>query len=223
VLWTLYDGEVQDADRLVGEVWDQIVAQGLADRTLLVITADHGDEFGDHGGYGHGLTVYQELVNVPLIFVGPQVAQPGRSVELPVPMLDLLPTLVDVAGAPMPDLVHGESLVPVLAGGEPAERTFYTQNRANRTLNEQDALFQGYTKLIYTPLLDRTELYDLSADPGEQHDLAAAEPERASTLRKELRTWQKAILKAWQEIPKSGVAAEEVDEATKDALKKIGY
>ncbi len=49
LLWALYDGEVQDVDRLVGQVWDQIVAQGLADRTLLVITADHGDEFADHG------------------------------------------------------------------------------------------------------------------------------------------------------------------------------
>jgi len=190
---------------------------------LLVITADHGDEFGDHGGYGHGLTVYQELVHVPLILVGPQVTQPGRRVGMPVPMLDLLPTLVDAAGAPMPDLVHGESLVPVLAGGEPAERTFYTQNRANRTANEQDALFKGFTKLIYTPLLDQTELYDLRTDPGEQHDLAAAEPERAATLRKELRIWERAVLQAWQEIPKAGVGAEEVDEATKDALKKIGY
>jgi arylsulfatase A-like enzyme len=222
-LRALYDGEVQDVDRLVGEVWDQIVAQGLADRTLLVITADHGDEFDDHGDYGHGQSVYQELVRVPLVFVGPQVAGPGRSVDTPVPMLDLLPTLVDVAGAPMPELVHGESLLPVLAGGEPVERAFYSQNRVNRTNYQQDTLIQGYTKLIYTPLRDRTELYDLRADPGEQHDLAAADPERAAAMRQELRAWEVSALETWASLPKSGLASEEVDQATADALRKIGY
>jgi arylsulfatase A-like enzyme len=223
LLWALYDGEVQDADRLVGQVWDQIVAQGLADRTLLVIIADHGDEFADHGDYGHGQSVYQELVHVPLIFVGPQVAQPGRTIDTPVPMLDLLPTLVDVAGAPLPDLVRGQSLLPVLAGGEPPERVFYSQNRANRTLYEQDALYQGRTKLIYAARSDRAELYDLRADPTEQHDLSTADPQRAAALRKELRAWQVAAINTWSTLPTSGLPSEEIDQAIQDALRRIGY
>jgi len=89
-LWALYDGEVRDADRLVGEIWDEIEAQGLADRTLLVIIADHGDEFLDHGDYGHGHSTYQELIRVPLIFVGAGVARPGTVIDDAVPMLDLL-------------------------------------------------------------------------------------------------------------------------------------
>ena len=222
-LWALYDGEVQDVDRLVGEVWDQIVAQGLADRTLLVITADHGDEFDDHGDYEHGQSLYQEVVRVPLIFVGPQVAGPGRSVDMPVPMLDLLPTLVDAAGAPLPELVHGESLLPVLAGGEPAEREFYSQNRVNRTQYAEDALFQGYTKLIYTFVRDQIELYDLRTDPGEQHNLAAADSERAAALRQKLRAWEVSVVKTWASLPKSGAVSEEVDQATQNALKNIGY
>jgi arylsulfatase A-like enzyme len=223
LLLALYDGEVQEVDRLVGQVWDQIVAQGLADRTLLVIIADHGEEFADHGLHGHGQSVYQELVHVPLIFVGPQVAQPGRTVDTPVPMLDLLPTLVGVAGAPLPDLVHGQSLLPVLAGGESPVRLFYTQNRANRTLWEQDAMYQGYAKLIYTPQRDRVELYDLRADPGEQHDLAATEPDRAAVLRDELRPWEVEVLKTWASMPRAGVTAEKIDRAMEDALKRIGY
>jgi arylsulfatase A-like enzyme len=151
------------------------------------------------------------------------VTDPGRSVDMPVPMLDLLPTLVDAAGAPMPELVHGESLLPVLAGGEPVEREFYSQNRVNRTNYQQDALFQGYTKLIYTPLRDRTELYDFHTDPGEQHDLAATDPERAAVMRRQLRAWEVSVVETWASLPKSGLASEEVDQATQDALRKIGY
>ncbi len=223
LLWALYDGEVQDADRLVGQVWDQIVAQGLADRTLLVIIADHGEELGDHGDYGHGQSVYQELAHVPLIIVGPQVAQPGRAVDTPVPMLDLLPTLVDVAGAPLPELVRGQSLLPVLAGGEPPARVFYSQGPARRTSYDHDALYQGYSKLVYTVQRDRVELYDLRADPGEKHDLATADPERAAALRNELRAWKAAAVKTWASLPQADVASEDVDQAMEDALDRIGY
>jgi arylsulfatase A-like enzyme len=188
-----------------------------------VITADHGEEFDDHGDFEHGQSLYQELVRVPLIFVGPQVADPGRSVDVPVPLLDLLPTLVDVAGAPMPELVHGQSLLPVLAGGEPVEREFYTQNRVNRTNYWEDALFQGYTKLIYTFVRDKIELYDLRTDPGEQHDLVAAEPERAAALHQTLQAWQAYVIKTWASLPNSNEVPEEVDQAMQDALEKIGY
>jgi len=223
LLRALYDGEIQDVDRLVGQIWDQIVVQGIAGQTLLVITADHGDEFGEHGDYGHGQSVYQELVHVPLIFVGPQVAEPGSSVDIPVPLLDLLPTLVDVAGAPMPELVRGQSLLPVLSGEQPAARRFYSQNRANRTRYEQDALFDGYTKVIYSPLRNRTEMYDLRTDPGELNDRAGSDPQRAAVLRQDLVAWQRTALDTWAGLPKAGVGSEQVDQAMQDALKRIGY
>lgn len=222
-LWALYDGQIHDVDGLVGQIWDEIVAQGLADRTLLVLTADHGDEFADHGNYGHGHSVYHELLNVPLILVGPTVAEPGRVVDGPVPLLDLLPTLVDVAGAPLPELVRGQSLVPVLAGGEVPERTFYSQSPARRTSYDHDALFQGGYKLVYTVQGDRAELYDLQADPLEQHDLAAAEPERTAALRAELRAWAAAALQTWASLPHAGVQSEQVDAAMEEALRRIGY
>ena len=222
-LWALYDGEISDVDRLVGQVWDQIAAQGLADRTLLVITADHGDEFADHGQYGHGHSVYQELVHVPLIFVGPAVAKPGRVVDTPVPMLDLLPTLVDIAGAPRPELVRGSSLLPVLGGADAASTTFYSQSPARRTSYDHDALFQDGYKLVYTPQLDRVELYDLHTDPREQDDLAATLPERAAAMRDKLRAWVSAALKTWAALPQAGAGTEEVDAAMQEALRRIGY
>ena len=222
-LLALYDGEVLDVDRWVGAIWDEIEAQGLADRTLLVITADHGDEFGEHGDYGHGHTVYQELDWVPLIVVGPQVATPGRVIETPVPLLDIMPTLLDVAGAPMPEPIRGQSILPVLQGAEPTLRPIYTESPARRSSYDDKALRLGDYKLVYNVKLDRTELYDLRSDPGEQLDLSAAEPERAAAMRANLRAWTTSALETWASLPQAGRGAEELDEAMEDALRQIGY
>jgi arylsulfatase A-like enzyme len=219
----LYQGEVLDADWWVGTIWDEIEAQGLADRTMLVITSDHGEEFGEHVDYGHGHTVYQELDRVPLIFVGPQVSTPGRSVETPVPMLDLVPTLLDVAGAPSPQLVRGQSLLPVLQGEELPARPIYTESPARRSSYDDKSLRQGDYKLVYDVTLDQVELYNLRDDPDELHDLAAVEPQRAAEMRDDLRSWTASTLKTWASLPHSGKQTEELDAAIQDALRQIGY
>jgi arylsulfatase A-like enzyme len=222
-LRSLYDGEILDVDRWVGGIWEEIEAQGLADRTLLVITADHGDEFAEHGEFGHGHTVYQGLDWVPLIFVGPQVAEPGRRVATPVPLLDIMPTLLDTAGAPLPDLVQGQSLLPVLQGEEPLARSIVSECPARRTSYDDKALREGDYKLVYNVKLDQVELYNLRSDPGEQQNLADAEPERAEAMRDELRTWTTSALQTWISLPQAGDQAGEVDEAMEDALRQIGY
>jgi arylsulfatase A-like enzyme len=222
-LRALYDGEILDVDRWVGGIWDEIEAQGLADRTMLVLTADHGDEFGEHGGYGHGQSVYQELNRVPLIVVGPQVSEPGRVVDTPVPLLDLVPTLLDAAGAPLPDLIHGQSLLPVLRGGDAPETPIYSECPARRTSYDDKSLRQGDYKLIYNVKLDRAELYNLRTDPGEQHDLAAAEPQRTAAMRDDLRAWTAGAVRTWTSLPQAGSQAEDRDAAMEDALHQIGY
>jgi len=222
-LLALYDGEILDVDRWVGGIWDEIEAQGLADRTLLVITADHGDEFGEHGGYGHGQSVYQELNGVPLIIAGSLVSEPGRVVETPVPLLDLMPTLLDVAGAPLPDPIRGQSLLPVLQGGDPPERPIYSECPARRTSYDDKALRLGDYKLIDNLELDQVELYNLRTDPGEQHDLSAVEPQRAAAMRSDLRAWTAGALETWAALPQAGSQAEDRDAAMEDALRQIGY
>jgi arylsulfatase A-like enzyme len=222
-LQALYDGEILDVDRWVGGIWDEIEAQGLADRTLLVITADHGDEFGEHGDYGHGHTVYQDLLWVPLIVVGPQVADPGRVVETPVPLLDIMPTLLDVAGAPFPDPIRGQSLLPALQGGDPAEQPIYSECPARRTSYDDKALRLGDYKLVYDVRRDRAELYDLQTDPGEQTDLAAVEPQRVAAMRDEVRAWTNSALETWASLPQAGAQPGEMDDALDAALHDIGY
>jgi arylsulfatase A-like enzyme len=222
-LLALYDGEIADVDAWVGGIWDEIEADGLADRTLLVLTADHGDEFGEHGDYGHGHTVYQELSWVPLIVVGPQAATPGRMVETPVPLLDIMPTLLDVAQAPAPDLMRGQSLLPVLQGGEPPERAIYSESPASRSAYDDKSVRLGDYKLVYDVRLDRAELYNLRTDPGEKLDLSATEPERTAAMRGELRAWTAAALETWASLPQAGRQAGEMDAAMEEALRQIGY
>jgi arylsulfatase A-like enzyme len=219
----LYDGEVLDADQWVGDIWEQIQALGLDDRTLLVITSDHGEEFANHGEFGHGHSVYQELDWVPLILTGPVVATPGRVVQEPVPMLDLMPTLLDVASAPVPDEVRGQTLLPVLQGGAPTVRPIYSECPARRSLYDDKALRLGDHKLVYNVRLDRAELYDLATDPGEQDDLSAVEPERVAAMRDQLREWTAASLETWASLPQAGGQPGELDEAMQEALRNIGY
>jgi arylsulfatase A-like enzyme len=222
-LQALYDGEILAVDGWVGGIWDEVEAQGLADRTLLVITADHGDEFGEHGEYGHGHTVYQDLVWVPLIFVGSPVAGQGRVVEAPVPLLDIVPTLLDVAGAPQPELIRGQTLLPVLQGQEPAGLPVFSECPARRSSYDDKALRVGPFKLVYNVKLDRAELYDLQADPGEQNDLSAAQPQRTATMRDQVRAWTADSLETWASLPQAGGQTGEIDAALENALRQIGY
>jgi arylsulfatase A-like enzyme len=219
----LYGGEALDVDRWIAGIWAEIEAQGLAGSTLLVITADHGEEFNEHGDYGHGHTVYQELDWVPLIFVGPQVAEPGSVVETPVPMLDLAPTLIDVAGAPSPELARGQSLLPVLQGQGATPRPIYTESPARRSSYDDKALRQGDFKLVYNVKLDQAELYNLREDPGEEHDLSAVEPQRVAAMRDNLRAWTASTMQTWASLPHTRGAAEELDAAIEEALRQIGY
>ncbi len=219
----LYGGEVLDVDHWIAAIWQEIEAQGLDGSTFLVITADHGEEFNEHGGFGHGHTVYQELDWVPLIFVGPQVAEPGSLVERPVPMLDLAPTLIDIAGAPSPDLAHGQSLLPILQGQELPPVAIYTESPARRSSYDHKALRQGDYKLVYNAKLDQAELYNLRNDPGEQHDLSSAEPQRAAAMRDQLRAWTASTMETWASLPHARGEADEMDAAMEEALRQIGY
>ena len=151
------------------------------------------------------------------------VATPGRVVETPVPLLDIMPTLLDVAGAPLPDLLRGQSLLPILQGAEPLDRPIYSESPARRSSYDDKSLRLGDYKLVYNLKLDRAELYNLRTDPGETHDLAGADPARTAAMRDELRAWTSAALETWALLPRAGHQAGELDAAMEEALRQIGY
>lgn len=217
----LYDGEIAWVDEHVGRLLQSLEERGLADDTLVVLTADHGDEFFEHGLKGHTHSLYEELLHVPLVLRGPGVAAAARIPER-VELVDVMPTVLDLVGLPIPDGAQGRSLRPLLEGSELAPRPGFAEtSKARKTA---DKTFKTYASAVY--LADRKlvqyeqhhpdELYDLARDPGEQDDLAPPGAGDAALLE---------AYESWLERVPTGRAAlhEGLDEETLEQLKGLGY
>ncbi len=176
-----YDGEIAFTDRHLGRVLRELERRRSA--TVIVVTSDHGEEFGDHGGHEHGHTLYQELVRVPLIVSAPSLA-PARVVER-VRLVDVFPSLLellDVPRARWPKELVGESFAELARGsGRSSPRPALAELRL-RDETAMDGLVSGRWKLVVSRSTRRVELYDLERDPREQKNLARAEPERLAEL-----------------------------------------
>jgi arylsulfatase A-like enzyme len=190
-----YDREVEFVDHYVGEVVDAVAAAGLADSTMIVLVSDHGEAFFTHSYAGqklgwHGSALYDDQLRVPIVFVAPGLVP--HTIDQPVMLLDVAPTLLTLAGVAVPPAFQGESLVPALANQELPSRAVHAElvPYPNFKVNLQmQVSADGKTKLIRN-LTDRvSELYDLERDPGEQKNLAFDEPARVKPLEAELSTW----------------------------------
>ena len=183
----LYDGEVRVFDDLVGRWVRKLEELHLLDDTLIVILADHGEELLERGHVGHCScnlkgTLYDESIRIPLILRLPGKLPPGRVVSRQVSQIDIMPTLMQLAGLGVPDFVEGSSLLPLIRGEADRfrEEAFAETTPAGwQSLPEDDreiwCVRTGRWKLILnTDTAGRTrrfELYDLQADPGEIRDL----------------------------------------------------
>jgi arylsulfatase len=199
----LYDAEIRYTDDHVAAVRDALRAHGLWDRIVFVLTADHGESLGEHDYYfQHGWFTYQDSVHVPLIVRAPGLPA-GRRIPRSVSLIDVMPTILELAGVPAPRRIDGRSLLPLVrgAGGHrPAfMQTYYGSERV--------ALRVGRFKYVQTrprprnmaapkpgnepiwPASVRHELYDLVADPAEVHDLADRQPKRLFAMARRTRRW----------------------------------
>lgn len=209
----LYDGEVAYLDSQVGRFVDGLGARDLLTDTVLVVTADHGEEFLDHDGFEHGHTLYDELTRVPLLLHYPRELEP-TVVRPRVAHIDVAPTILALAGLePEPQFV-GRSLLEYLVTPDAAPRSVLATG--NMWADPQTSWKSGDDKLILYPD-GRAELFDLSVDPGETHDLAALRPDRVAELQAEVAQIQRAM-----GALKRGEAAE-LDEATRKSLLEFGY
>lgn len=181
-----YDGEVAWSDELVGRLDAALTRLGIRDRTLVVLTSDHGEALGEHGEAVHGFFLYEATLRVPLIIRGPGV-RPGTQISAIVPSVDLFPTVLELAGVHAPRTTRalaGRSLATAVRGGAAAlseEPSFAESLTPNLHYGWSDlrSLRDGRWKFIRAP---RPELYDLARDPGELHNLAGAESARARAL-----------------------------------------
>ena len=173
-LLDLYDAGIRQMDDELLRLLEFLRGSALLDRSLLVITSDHGEEFLERGGVLHGRTQYQEVVRVPLILRGPG-APAGRRVATAVSLVDLMPTLLARLGLQRPEGLDGEDVSRLLDGGPGrlAERVLFGEADHNNVQPDVTrAVRRGPLKLIYDRRTDEHQLFDLAQDPGEAHDLA---------------------------------------------------
>jgi arylsulfatase A-like enzyme len=181
-----YRAVVQIVDQQLARVRRELEAAGEWERTIVIFVADHGEGLGDDPRLpvNHGLVVYQPLVHIPFV-----VRVPGESaaaIDVPVTLLDVTPTVLQLAGAPPAPRSDGLSLAPLLLG-PPAPEVFPAQRPIPLHESEQVGVVRWPWKLLLRPADDLVELYDLEQDPGELQDRAATEPERVRELRAALR------------------------------------
>ncbi len=175
-----YEAIVRYTDAQIGRLVDGLRARGLWGKTLFVLTADHGDEFEDHGHRFHGRTLYEEMTHVPLVVRVP--AAPPRRLEVPIGQMELAPTLLELLGVPIPKRYLGRSRAQEALTGKPASiEPVYTEVFADSNYDgHQVAVRLGDLKLIYRIDANYFELYDLAADPRERVNVYDAHPEAAA-------------------------------------------
>jgi choline-sulfatase len=170
-LEALYDGEISYHDVHFNAILEGLRARGLDGDTLVIVTADHGEEFWDHGSVGHGHNVYEELLHVPFFVRHPGIARPGARFTEPVGLVDIVPTVLDSLGKPVPESASGRSILPLLAGETTSEPRFTVSGFMDnwRTIVVDDR------KLIVRPR-NRQYLHMLASDPNEERDVSAENP-----------------------------------------------
>jgi arylsulfatase A-like enzyme len=220
-----YDGEIHFADAELGGLLDKLSRSGRLDETLVVVAGDHGEGLMQHGHMGHGLTLYEEQVRVPLIFRWPKGLPAGRSVEAPVQLLDLAPTILDLAGGAGERQFEGRSLKGALTGAEvpdPERRVFLQRrNYESRVVQgvpvsgAEHAVRIGRWKYIEAAEQGTYELYDLAADPQERHDRFRDRPDTARVLASILGDWRRG---PGERVLKQALSPEQVER-----LRALGY
>ena len=185
----LYDGEIAFADKHIGRLLDHLERTGLLKNTVVIVTADHGEAFGEHGTRYHGMGLHQEEIAVPLVVFIPGVMP--ATVKGNVGLVDLAPTIADLAEVTGTLPFAGESLLPYLSGGEiPEDRVVFSMTWKFRPTRErlvsQKAVMRGSWKLIHDEIGRHYRLYDLDKDPGERRDLCEERPEVFQRLKREL-------------------------------------
>jgi len=174
----LYDGELRFTDLHIGRLLDALRAQALYDRTVIVVTGDHGEGFGEHGVELHGYHLYAAQTKVPLIIRVPGLAP--RRAATPAGHADILPTLVDLAGGPATPEMMGRSLVDVLSGADPPRTVF--QQLSYEGNHEMRAGVDARCHVIYNVSPDPSwEVYRVDRDPLEARDLAGDADECTGT------------------------------------------
>jgi arylsulfatase A-like enzyme/Tfp pilus assembly protein PilF len=216
-----YRGAVAFTDAQVGRVLSFLKDRGLSDRTIVIVSGDHGESLGEHGEETHGFFVYESSMHVPLIMHAPFSLTAGRRVSLPVRTADILPTVLDLLQLPVPESLAGVSLAPLLAGAKELPKPTEGYAEAMYPLHHY-----GWSELIASrseryKLIDapRPELYDLERDPKELKNIFEERRSVGDAMLRNLRAQKRLMAANAPATPK----AEDVDPETRARLAALGY
>ena len=228
----LYSGDVARADRIMGAMLEALRDDGILDRTILVVLSDHGEDLWDHDDRwspGHGHSLYQELLHVPLFVRAPGVAAGGTRIHAPVSLLDVAPTLLDLCGLRTDERIHGRSLSEtVRTGAEPAEVPVWAESVEYGP--DRFALREGRWKVIltpgnrevhggYHPTVPPLEVFDLQSDPRETVNLVDRPRDETQRLVRTLTERVTSKLAGKQDVG----SPVDPDEELMETLRSLGY
>jgi arylsulfatase A-like enzyme/tetratricopeptide (TPR) repeat protein len=213
-----YDGEIAYVDSVVGKLFNFLSEKRLTKKTVIVIVSDHGEALGEHGESYHGYYLYDSTLRVPFILSVPGLPSHAPQVALPVSLLDVAPTLLQVLGIPRPAQMQGRSLLASILGREQDPEPIYGESLFANLHFGWGTLYAfrlGHHKLIQSK---RPELFDLEKDPGEKINLFAENRALATTLREKL----EAMATRYRRDPPEKAAPKLSQEAL-NKLRALGY
>jgi arylsulfatase A-like enzyme len=229
----MYDAGIAYADALLGRVIDALRRRGTLDRTIVVVLADHGELLGEHGEFGHGHSVYDPVLHVPLLVRFPPTIAAGKASQ-PVSAAGVYATICELLGLDVPATVQAGSVLPA-SRGRPAPGPALAEQYAamlgsdvpsdGDPLLRHDRRFRAYragTDKLIVDSTGRAWFFDLAVDPAERQDLAPLYPDRVNRLRGELDAWVGAL-----GLPALDAAvtakAPPIDPAAQERLRALGY
>ncbi len=214
-----YDGEIAYTDSQLARLWQYLEEKNLIENTILIFTSDHGESLGAHKENAHGFFIYQEAVHVPLIFVTPFESLFGQSRFAVVSLVDIFPTMLEMANIPVPSQTQSRSLSPLLLKDQKDQEVFaYSETfypRFHYGWSELTSVQDGRYKLIVAP---RLELYDLKKDPQESTNLLDVEPREARRLKDLIDVFMEETEKNALKLDYS-----QMDEDSRQKLAALGY
>ncbi|HXC49266.1 MAG TPA: sulfatase [Candidatus Limnocylindrales bacterium] len=227
----LYDGEIRFTDEHVGRVLDRLREKGLLDSTAVMIVADHGDEFFEHGNKGHHRTVYDEVLHVPMLLRLPGGEHAGETIDAQTSLLDVFPTLLDAAGLAAPEATEGESLAGWIRGSTSTRTAVFSDFYDKRGFNLQvsrrtpdEKTIQHFNRITH-PKQGALEDYDLAGDPAEKSNRARSRRAEVASAVEAMTAWLDGQWRFHRrtETETGGNASIQIDTETMQRLKSLGY
>jgi arylsulfatase A-like enzyme len=236
-----YDGSIRGFDAEIARLLECLRTLGIADSTLIAVITDHGEQFWEHGGMGHGSAAYGEVTNVTMMLHGPGRLPANVKVEATTRSIDLMPTLLNLSGLPVPDEAQGLSLLPLIAaysvetGGDAAAKAAelgwevrpavieeHKRYEKDDKDDESFAIVLDGWKLIHntiTKTKPEFELFEHVRDPLDRYNVATTNPKVIEKLKTELSYWRREVMNAaLPQDSSEGLSSEE-----RQKLRSLGY